>query len=337
VSEERYSGLTRLEWVGEAGRGRVRNSSCVVIGCGALGCSSSNLLVRYGFGSVSIVDRDFVELPNLERQTLFNEDDAAVMKPKAIAAAERLSIVNTESKVTGEVADVNPGNIERMIGGASIVVDGTDNLETRYLINDACVKNGIPWVYGACLSSAGMTFNVLPGGPCFRCMYAVAPEPGRTPTCETEGILASVPQIVGAIQAAEAVKIVCKSGNISKHLIYIDVAAASFESISVKRSETCLTCGKGEFEYLNKGRASAAISLCGRNAVQILPAGEAAIDLKALEEKLKIAGEVSYKGYLLDFKKGGHELVIFPDGRAIVRGTSDIGVAKSLYARYLGN
>ena len=337
MSEDRYSGIRLIDWIGESGLKIIRKSSCTIIGCGALGCASSNLLVRYGFGSVKIVDRDFVELPNLERQTLFDEKDARMMKPKAIAAAEKLSTVNSEVSVNGVVTDVNSGNIDRILAGCDLVVDGTDNLETRHLINDTCVKHKIPWVYGACLSSSGMTFNILPGGPCFRCMYAVVPEPGRTPTCETEGILPSVPQLVGAIQAAEAVKIVCMSKNISRELIHVDLAAGTFETIAVERSESCPACVKGHFEYLGKEKTSSAVSLCGRNSVQIVPANETTIDLKTLEKKLKAVGKVSYMGYLLNFKKEGHELVVFPDGRAIVKGTSDIGLAKSLYSRYIGN
>ncbi|TET45175.1 hypothetical protein E3J62_08205 [candidate division TA06 bacterium] len=337
MSEDRYSGIRLIDWIGDSGREMIKKSSCTIIGCGALGCASSNLLVRFGFGSLKIVDRDFVELPNLERQILFDENDARMMKPKAIAAAEKLSSVNSEVRVNGVVTDVNSGNIDKILADCDLVVDGTDNLETRYLINDTCVKHKIPWVHGACLSSSGMSFNILPGGPCFRCMYAVAPELGRTPTCETEGILTSVPQLVGAIQATEAVKIICKSENISRRLIHVDLAAGTFEAIAVERSESCPACVKGHFEYLGKERTSSAVSLCGRNSVQIVPANETTVDLKALEKKLKTVGDVSHMGYLLNFKKEGHELVVFPDGRAIVRGTSDIGLAKSLYSRYIGN
>lgn len=335
--EDRYSGTKLIDWIGVSGREKIGKSSCVVIGCGALGSASADLLVRYGFGSVKIVDRDVVELANLERQTLFDEDDARMMKPKALAAAEKLSGVNSEVDIKAEVVDVNSGNVEKIMEGADLVLDGTDNLETRFLMNDACVKNGIPWVYGACLSSAGMTFNILPEGPCLRCMYIVTPGPGRTPTCETEGVLPSLPQLIGAIQAAEAVKIVCKSGNASKRVIHVDLATNMFQAIEIEHSKGCPTCGRGDFEYLRRGRGSTGVTLCGRNAVQVAPPGEAETDLKRLEEKLKRVGEVSYKGYLLDFRRGNHELIIFPDGRAIVKGTSDIGVARSLYARYLGN
>jgi len=337
MDEDRYSGTKLINWIGDSGRQKISKSSCVVIGCGALGSVSANLLVRYGFASVKIVDRDFVELANLERQTLFDEDDVGMMKPKALAAAEKLSVVNSEVDVTGEVADVNSGNVEKIVEGAHLILDGTDNLETRFLINDACVKNGIPWVYGACLSSGGMTFNVMPDGPCFRCMYMVTPGPGRTPTCETEGVLPSLPQLIGAIQVSEAVKIVCESDNVSRKVIHIDLTANTFQTIEVERSESCPACGQHHFEYLSKKRTSSAVTLCGRNAVQIAPPEETETDLRCLEERLRQIGEVSYKGYLLDFRKGSHELIIFPDGRAIIKGTSDIGVARSLYTRYLGN
>lgn len=337
MPEDRYSGIKLIDWIGESGQKIIKKSSCLIIGCGALGCASSNLLVRYGFGSIKIADRDFVDLPNLERQTLFDENDARMMKPKAMAAEEKLSAVNSEVKVDGVVTDVNSGNIDRILADCDLIVDGTDNLETRYLINDACVKHKIPWIYGACLSSSGMSFNILPGGPCFRCMYVSAPDPGRTPTCESEGILPSVPQVVGAIQAAEAVKIACMSKNISRGLIHVDLAAGTFKTIAVERSDSCPACAKGHFEYLRKEKTSSAVSLCGRNSVQIVPANETTIDLKTLEKKLEAVGKVSYMGYLLNFKKKEHELVVFPDGRVIVKGTSDIGLAKSLYSRYIGN
>ncbi len=326
-----------MEWIGEEGRRKIRKASCAVVGCGALGSASSNLLVRYGFGEVRIIDRDYVELSNLERQVLFDENDARVMRPKATAAEDRLSAVNSEVRVTGIVRDLNPRNAERLLAGVDVVIDGLDNMETRYLVNDVCVKKGIPWVHGACLSSGGMVYNVLPEGPCFRCLYPSVPEPGRIPTCETEGILPSVPQLVGAIQASEAVKIVCGSENITKRLLRIDLDQSEFETLTVERQTTCPTCAKHFFEYLEGVASSSGVALCARNAVHIAPMREAGLDLESLKEKLSDAGEVYFAGYLLSFKKGSHELVIFPDGRAIVKGTRDVGFAKGLYAKYIGN
>jgi adenylyltransferase/sulfurtransferase len=224
-----------------------------------------------------------------------------------------------------------------MLEGSDVVIDGADNLETRYLINDVCVKNGIPWVHGACLGSAGICFNVLPGGPCFRCLYGKGPEPGRVPTCETEGILPSVPQMVGTLQASEAIKIVCRSDNITRDLINIDLDALTFDAIRVGQSSDCPACKGRQFEYLDRRMNTLASALCGRNAVQITPYPEAQVDLQSLGRKLESAGNVSYRGFLLSFKKQDHELVVFPDGRTIVKGTKDVGVARSLYSRYVGN
>jgi adenylyltransferase/sulfurtransferase len=334
---DRHRGSSLVQWIGETGRQEIREVSCTVIGCGALGSASSNLLVRSGFGKVKIIDRDFVELSNLERQTLFTEDDALSMRPKALAAASRLKTVNSEIEITAHVTDLNPRNAESMLEDADIVIDGTDNLETRYLINDVCVKKGIPWVHGACLGTAGVCYTVLPEGPCFSCLYGKGPEPGRVPTCDTEGILPSVPQIVGALQASEAIKIACRSDNLARELIRIDMDTLTFETTKVDRSSSCTTCAGRHFEYLSKKVTTLGLVLCGRNAVQITPYTETEVDLQSLEKKLEKTGDVSYKGFLLCFRTGGHELVVFPDGRAIVRGTKDVGVAKSLYSKYIGS
>jgi molybdopterin/thiamine biosynthesis adenylyltransferase len=337
MPDSRYAGTNLVDWIGEEGRRKIRKACCAVIGCGALGSASSNLLVRYGLGEVRIIDRDFVELSNLERQILFDESDARMLKPKATAARDRLSAVNSEVRITGIVKDFNSRNAEELLAGVDVVIDGLDNMETRYLVNDVCVKKSIPWVHGACLSSAGIVYNVLPEGPCFRCLYPSHPGPGGTPTCETEGILPSVPQLVGAIQAAEAVKIVCGSENVTKRLLRIDLDQGEFEALTVERLSTCPACGSRLFEYLEGAKASSGVELCARNAVHIAPAREIELDLDSLKEKLSEAGEVSFAGYLLSFRKGNHELVIFPDGRAVVRGTRDVGFAKGLYSKYVGN
>lgn len=326
-----------VDWIGDAGRRKIRNATCTVVGCGALGSASSNLLVRCGFGKVKIVDRDFVELANLERQALFTEDDVLMMKPKATAAAERLTKVNSHVKVVAQVLDLNPRNAESVLEDADIVLDGTDNLETRYLINDVCAKRRIPWIHGACLGTTGIIYNVLPDGPCFRCLYVNPPEPGRIPTCETEGILPSVPQIVGALQASEAVKIICGSDNVTRDLVHVELGSLTLETVTVERSPECPTCLGHTFEYLEEKMSTTGVSLCGRNAVHVTPHPEVKVDLANLEKRLEKAGDVSYKGFLLSFRKGDHELVVFPDGRVIVRGTKDVGVARSLYSKYIGS
>lgn len=336
MSNDRYRGTSLVDWIGEGGRSKIRGATCAVIGCGALGSASSNLLVRYGLGTVKIIDRDFVELSNLERQTLFTEEDAMMMKPKALAAGEKLARVNSDVKLVTEVKDLNPRNAENLLEDVDVVIDGTDNLETRYLINDLCVKRRKPWVHGACLGTTGLCFNILPDGACFRCLYPEPPETGRIPTCETEGILPSVPQVVAAIQSSEAIKIICGSEHVTRDLIQIDLESLAFRTIAVKKSEECPTCVGKRFEYLERESSTIGLTLCGRNAVQITPYPETRVDLASLEKKLERVGKVSYKGFLLGFRKGDSELVIFPDGRTIVKGTRDVGVAKSLYSKYIG-
>jgi adenylyltransferase/sulfurtransferase len=337
MPDDRYRGSSLVDWVGETGRKKIRAATCTVVGCGALGSASSNLLVRCGFGTVKIVDRDFVEPSNLERQAIFTEEDAHQMKPKALAAADRLAEVNSEVAILAEVADLTPRNAEDIVGDANIVIDGSDNLETRYLINDVCVKKHIPWVHGACLAATGICFNVLPDGPCFRCVYRDAPGPGRVPTCETEGILPSIAQTIGALQVSEAIKIVCGSNNAARDLIHIDLTSPTLEKVRIERSAECPTCAEHNFEYLKRKKSEMGLTLCGRNAVQITPRPEVKMDLLSLEKKLEKVGEVSYKGFLLCFQKGDHELVVFPDGRTMVKGTKNVSVARSLYSKYIGS
>ena len=337
MSYDRYRGTSLIDWVGETGRKKVGRATCAVIGCGALGSASSNLLVRCGFGTVKIVDRDYVELSNLERQSIFTESDASQMKPKALAARDSLAGVNSDVKIVAEVADLTPRNAEALLGDADVVIDGTDNLETRYLINDVCVKRGIPWIHGACLATTGIYFSVLPDGACFRCVYPDAPGPGRVPTCETEGVLPSIPQVIGALQVSEATKVVCGSGNITRDLIHVNLDPLTLENVAVERSNQCPTCAKMTFEFLSKKSGEIGLTLCGRNAVQITPPSETTVDLEGLQKKLEKVGEVSYKGFLLGFKRGDHELIIFPDGRTMVKGTKDVGVARGLYSKYIGS
>lgn len=335
---DRYSRQTLIEWIDLSGQKKLGERHVLIIGCGGLGSNVSNNLVRAGVGYIKIVDRDYVEMENLQRQILFDEEDVKLLKPKAIAAKEKLQRINSQLHVQAEVCDVNQGNIEGLLDGIDLVIDGTDNLETRFLINDACFKHKIPWIYGACVASYGMTMSFFPkDGPCFRCVISSLPPPGTLPTCDTVGILNAVPQIVGAIQANEAMKILLGAENICKDLIYFDLLTNEFIKTRVDKRKDCPLCEGGVFEYLEGKSLSSAVALCGGNAVQISPERGLAVPIEMMAEKLRKIGEVSYAGYLLKFKKGEYELVIFPDGRVMVKGTRDISLAKSLYAKYVGH
>jgi molybdopterin/thiamine biosynthesis adenylyltransferase len=334
---ERYARQIIFPGIGEEGQKKLLVSSVAVIGCGALGSHIANHLVRTGVGRVKIVDRDYIELNNLQRQVLFDQEDIERGFPKAIAAAKKLAKVNPQVKIEPWVTDVSHRNIESIIDDADLILDGTDNFEARYLINDACVKHRLPWIYGAALASYGMTMNIIPyETPCLRCAFPQAPSPGTIPTCETAGILAAVPAIIGAIEANEALKLLTKSGTPNPGLIHIDVWENTYDVFQVGRKENCPVCGQRRFEYLEAKKGTMVTSLCGRNAVQITPRVEAAVSLPALAKRLESIGEVSFNEFMLRFMVDDYQVTVFPDARAIIRGTSDEALARSLYAKYVG-
>lgn len=336
---DRYSRQMLFDGIGKSGQERLRASRALVVGCGALGCASVALLARGGVGRIAIIDRDFVELSNLQRQLLFEEADARSGMPKAVAAAAAVRRMNSEVEVEPVVADVNPNNVEALVSAADVVLDGTDNFETRYLVNDACVKNRVPWVYGGALSSTGMSLTIRPGdSACFRCIFPEAPPPGALGTCDTAGVLASVVVAVAAVQWTEAVKILVGAyDRLSRGLLCFDVWTNSWESTkNLLRNPDCPCCARRSYEYLDARATSRTTSLCGRNAVQVSVGQSRPIDLAALAERLRPAGKVTSNSYLVRLTVGSHELTIFPDGRAIVKGTDDETVAKTLYARYVG-
>jgi molybdopterin/thiamine biosynthesis adenylyltransferase len=327
--------------VGEEGQRRLAGARALLVGCGALGTHIADTLARAGVGSLRVVDRDFVELNNLQRQVLFDEGDLARGLPKAIAAADKLARVNSTIAVEPVVDDVNAGNIADLIAGVDVIVDGTDNFETRYLLNDAAARAGIPWVYGGVLASYGMTMTVIPGDTaCLRCVFPDPPAPGSAPTCDTAGVLGPAVAAIAAIQATEALKLLLGARDeVNRDLLSIDVWRLSFDRLPVRRTPGCPTCGDGErvYPFLEYGASSRTTTLCGRNAVQVTPNPPAALALPALAARLGSAGAVSHNQHLLRFRTGDHELVIFPTGRAIVHGTDDPAVARSLYARYVGS
>lgn len=332
---DRYSRQTIFPRIGDEGQRRLSNSYAVIIGCGALGTIVATSLVRAGAGKVRIIDRDFIEYHNLQRQVLFDEDDIKNELPKAIAAARHLKKVNSSVEVEGIVADVNYTNIEGFIGAADIVLDGLDNLETRYLINDACLKHGIPWVYGGAIASYGMTMTIVPGEtPCLRCVQPTLSE-GTILTCDTAGVISPAPFVIGSLQTAEAMKILVGAKEINRELLFIDVWEGTFHHVKIASRRDCPAC-QGKYEFLEAKFGIKTTSLCGQNAVQVLNPLAKHLSLEELGARLKPLGEVSYNEFMLRFTIDNHEMVVFPDGRAILKNTTDESLARGLYAKYIG-
>ncbi len=335
---DRYIRQTIFAPLGKAGQERLLSARVAIIGCGANGSVMANTLARAGVGSLVIVDRDFVELHNLQRQMLFDEDDVARGTPKAIAAAQKLRRVNSTIRIEGLVSDVNAENIEDLIAGATLVMDGTDNFETRFLINDACVKHRVPWVYAGAVASYGMTLTIVPRETaCLRCVFPREPAPGSMPTCDTAGVLAPIVNVLASIASMEAIKYLAGAGTRNAGIINVDLWDNSFDQFAIARREECPTCGKNQYDYLSGARHGARTALlCGRNAVQINPGHGHALNLQTLAERLRGTGKVSVNEYLLRLELDANEITVFPDGRAIIKGTDDATAARSLYAKYVG-
>jgi molybdopterin/thiamine biosynthesis adenylyltransferase len=337
---ERYSRQILFEGIGQEGQRRIRSARVVVVGCGALGSSQVEMLARAGVGRLRIADRDFVEESNLQRQTLFTERDARERMPKAVAARARVAEINSDVEVEAEVVDVNNSNVERLIEGCDLVLDGTDNFTTRYLVNDACVKHGVPWIYGAAVGSYGVTMTVRPRvTPCLRCVFPDVPPAGSAPTCDTAGVVMPIISVVAAVQVSEALKFLAgREEQLHDSLMQFDVWQNEWRKINLgKPSPDCPACAYGRYKSLDAEAGELAAVLCGRNAVQVSPRGAGRIDLDALAKRLSSAGDVKVNPYLLRLRAGDYELTIFADARAIVRGTDDARLARSLYARYVGN
>jgi len=336
--QDRYSRQVILPNIGEEGQKALLKSKITIIGCGALGTVVANNLVRAGVGKISIIDRDFVELNNLQRQILFDEDDIGI--PKAVAAAEKLKRVNSDVEIEAMVKDLNHMNAEKIMRGVDLVLDGTDNIQTRFLINDVCVKSKIPWIYTAAVATYGMMMAIVPGKtPCFRCLLPDVPEPGSLPTCDTAGVLNTIPSIIASIESTEAIKILLKEKttiNAEGNLIFYDVWSNTFAKVTEIRDKRCRCCVEHKFDFLNAAKEEIITSLCGRKAIQITPVKSAAISFKLLAERLKRLGEVRFNNFILVFKERDKEISLFKDGRAIIKGTDDEKVARSLYARFVG-
>jgi molybdopterin/thiamine biosynthesis adenylyltransferase len=331
---ERYSRQILFPGIGEHGQEALLHAHAVVAGCGALGSFHAAALARAGVGRLTVIDRDYVESSNLHRQWLFEEADAAEALPKAAAAERHLARINSSIRARGVIADLTSANVAELLGDADIILDGTDNFETRYLINDFAVSRGIPWVYGAAVASYGIAMPVIPGlTACLRCVYPDPPA-GVQPTCETAGVLNVIVSAVASIQVADALRILTGAG-LRARITTLDLWKGGIRQIDAPaRDPECPTCARGEFPYLEEARRPPE-SLCGRNAVQISGVARP-IDLAALKVRLEPLGQVRANEYALRFSTGPYELTVFPDGRAIVKGTSDTGIARSLYARYVG-
>lgn len=340
MSTERYSRQILFNGIGQAGQRRLLASRVAIIGCGALGTAHAEALARAGVGKLRIIDRDFVEASNLQRQTMFTERDAAERLPKAIAALNHIKQINSTVQVEPEILDVNHTNIERLIGECDVVLDGTDNFATRYLINDACTKHQVNWIYGAAVGSYGVSMTIRPGlTPCLRCVFEEAPPAASAPTCDTAGVIMPIISVVAAVQVSEALKLLTgQFAELHNSLMQFDVWRNEWRKINPgSPAPDCATCGLRRFETLEPTTGDFAAVLCGRNAVQISPTRSTQVDFGLLAERLHGAGEVKFNEYLLRFRAGDYELTIFQDARSIIRGTDEITIARSLYAKYIGN
>jgi adenylyltransferase/sulfurtransferase len=350
VTIDRYHRQSLLPQIGSDGQARLRAASVLLVGCGALGTVIADQLVRAGIGSLRIVDRDVVELTNLQRQVLFDESDVRDGLPKAIAAANRLRKINSDVIVDPHVTDVHAGNVESLAGCdqdgklVDLILDGTDNVGTRYLLNDVSVKHAIPWIYGACVGTEGRCMAILPpAGPCLRCIFPEPPSAADLPTCDTAGVLASAAAIVASLQSAAAIRTIVRgTKSYPESFIRVDVWQSRFKALDLEQAKRpdCPTCGQRRFQFLDGSGDGQMTSLCGRNAVQVRGRLARAVDLSKMADKLLRSGRVQQTPYLLrcDLNEPqAVQLTIFPDGRAIIHGTADLDRARSIYARFIGD
>ncbi|MTI95901.1 MAG: thiazole biosynthesis adenylyltransferase ThiF [Firmicutes bacterium] len=337
MTMQRYSRQMQFKKIGSEGQEKLLAAKVAIVGIGALGTVIANNLCRAGVGYLRLIDRDYVELSNLQRQTLFTEADAHQQTPKAVAAGKQLQAVNSEITLEPVVADVNPANVEKLIADVDLVVDGSDNFEVRYLVNEACVKTKTPWIYGGAIMSTGASLNILPGEtPCLRCVYPHAPAPGSYPTCSTAGVINMITGITASIESAEAIKILIGSPDVRQTMVTIDLWHNFTDYLDIKRSPDCPVCAHHQYERLGQSTGSYTTSLCGRDSIQVVPGTSVTLDLEAIAAKLKQAGRVKYNRFMLRFSDDKIEFNLFPDGRAIIKNVKDESVAKSVYAEYIG-
>jgi len=332
--QERYSRQEALPEIGKDGQALLGKAKIMIIGLGALGTAQATYLARAGIGELILIDRDIVELNNLHRQMLFDEDD--IDKPKAVAAKDHISRINNDVKISAHVAEFNASIAEKLVSSVDLVLDGTDNMETRYLINDVCVKLGKAWIYGGAVGTFGMMLPIIPNGLCLRCIFPEIPSPGNLPTCDTAGILNTLPPVIAAFQVTEAIKIILDR-EVSSNLLIIDMWTQDIRNMIIGKDDSCPACGKRRYDFLNAKNRRAYLKMCGRNAVQILPKESLKIPLASLRDRLEKVGRVEMKSDVLFFAVDENELVIFSDGRTIVRGTDNPVKARALFSKYVGD
>jgi adenylyltransferase/sulfurtransferase len=336
MNREKYSRQILFPPIGAEGQEKLLASRALILGCGALGTAQANALARAGVGTLRLVDRDFVEESNLQRQILYDETDARERMPKAIAAARKLKQINSEISVEGVVEDVDNRNIEKLVSGFQVILDATDNFEARYLLNEVSVKLALPWVYGAVVASYGMTMTILPGRTaCLACLFP-APPAGAYETCDTVGVIGPAVSWVAAIQVTEALKVLLgRLQELHGAMLAYDIWKNHLQEVRPRRDPQCKVCGAKEFAYLSR-TAPVHTTLCGRDSVQIHATGSRRLDLAELKVRLEQFGRVRANEFLLIFSVDAYELTVFSDGRAIVKGTHDPAVARSVYAKYIG-
>lgn len=336
---ERYSRQMLFAPIGEEGQRRLLSASAVIVGCGAIGAAAAGLLVRAGVGRIRILDRDFVESSNLQRQSLFEENDAQTAVPKAAAAEGKLRAINSSIKIEGIVSDLSPHNAEELLSGFDLILDGTDNFATRLLLNDFAVHSCKPWIYAAAVASYGVTLTILPGQTaCLACLLEPSSNThGLEETCDTIGVLGPIVNLIASLEVAEALKLLSgHSEALHNRLVSCDVWTGRFQSVRVAQDPACRACVRREFTYLS-GESQPHITLCGRDSVQIHERSRS-LDLAALRQRLAPnASDIRQNDFLLTFRIEPYQMTVFADGRAILKGTKDPAVARSLYARYIGS
>jgi molybdopterin-synthase adenylyltransferase len=334
--DQKYSRQMLFQPLGRDGQERLSASSAVLVGCGAIGAAAANLLARAGIGRLRIVDRDFVELSNLQRQSLFTESDARESLPKAVAAERNLRSINSDVQIEGVIADLTPRNASELLTGFPLILDGTDNFETRFLVNDFAVKTGTPWIYAAAVASYGLTMTILPAKtPCLACLLASCGA-GLEETCDTIGVLGAIVNLIASLEVAEAIKLLSgRESALHGRLVSCDVWSGRFQSIQPERNPQCRVCLQHHFAHLS-GEAQPHITMCGRDSVQIHERTRS-LDLKSLQDRLSSSfSDVRQNGFLLRFRIEPYEMTVFSDGRAILKGSKDPVIARSLYAKYIG-
>jgi adenylyltransferase/sulfurtransferase len=336
MTTDRYIRQSTLPQIGEAGQARIEAARVAVIGLGALGTVSSELLARAGVGYIRIVDRDYVNLSNLQRCTLYTELDAAQSLPKTIAAAQHLSAINSEITLDPVATDVNPTTVEQLVSDVDLVIDATDNFAVRFLLNEACHKHAKTWIYAGALATIGAMMVITPKGPCLRCLSPTIPAPGSYPTCATAGVLASTTSILASYQVTAALKLIVGEPAQPGRYLTIDAWDATLDELTIEPDPDCPCCVLEKYELLNRPLTTLSTDLCGRDEYQVLPAEKQELDLTLLGERLRTQGAVTVSPFILTFDNGSIRFKLFTDGRAMIKGAKSSDAALSLYAEYIG-